>query len=242
MQQNLEKLLEQALKARAEQIFPPENQLANIKREIRIRKEEGEMNYTMKKIIAVAAALCLLCASCFAAVQLGIYETHTVETVENYADFAALARDVDPNAKHVQRFENGFVFWRGGVNESAAVDEAGKAIGEAKLGLDLNYRHTDGRNLSVMIAPNHAGSAAPAMEGYDSVDYKMVPSDYIPTDEDKALEAAGDLVLTYGSDEIELKKMESYVWQDGGLNYHMIVFDCNFGEAEMAKMAGEIMG
>lgn len=232
MKNNSDVLLRQALHAWAENVHPAEDQLYHIKREIRIRKEEKPMKFTTKKIIAIAAMVCLICASCFAAAQYTMYESHSLVDVNTYAEMQALVGETVPGAKSVQRFENGFAFVRGGTYESSAADSD-----EKHIGLTLGYQNGEHRKLTLNISAE-IGDAQP---GYRSDAYKFVPPDYVPTEEDKAAETAGELFISYGSSEVELKQMESYYWQDGGICYSMIAFDCALGEAEMARMAQEIM-
>ena len=59
--------------------------------------------------------------------------------------------------------------------------------------------------------------------------------------EDKEKEAAGEWVISCGSEEVEIMQMEYYGWNDEGIYYSLVGFDCGFGEEAMAQMAAEIM-
>lgn len=231
MKHDIDSHLRRALHARVENVRPGECRLMRIKREIRTRKEEKNMRFTTRRIIAIAAMVCLICTGCLAAARYTLYESHSLETVEGYEAVSALAEKAIPNAKHVQRFENGYAFVRGGTYESSASDSD-----EKHIGLTLGYQNAENRNLALYIDAE-IGSAQP---GYRCDACKFVPPDYVPTEEDRAQEAAGELFISYGSEKVELNQMESYSWLDGGLHYRLIAFDCNFGEAEMAAMAAQI--
>lgn len=225
--------LRRALHARAESVHPEEHQLMRIKREIQIRKETAPMKSTTQKIIAIAAMVCLICTGCLAAAQFTSYETHSLETVLDYEAMSALAEKTIPGAKHVQHFANGYAFVRGATNESSANDSD-----EKHIGLTLGYQDAEAHNLVLNIRADE-GNIQP---GYRSDAYKFVPPDYVLTEEDKAKEAAGELFISYGSDEVELTQVESYYWRDGGICYGMIASGCSLGEAAMIAMAAEITG
>ena len=78
-------------------------------------------------------------------------------------------------------------------------------------------------------------------EGYSTDTYKFFPVDYKLTEEDQEKEAAGELVISVGSEEVEIKQMEYYGWNDNGIYYSLVGFDCGFGEEAMEQMAAEIM-
>ena len=48
-------------------------------------------------------------------------------------------------------------------------------------------------------------------------------------------------MISCGSEEVEVMQMEYYGWNDEGIYYSLVCFDCDFGEVAMAQMAAEIM-
>ena len=43
-----------------------------------------------------------------------------------------------------------------------------------------------------------------------------------------------------GAEEVEIRQMEYYGWEEDGLYYSLVGFDCGFGEEAMVQMAEEI--
>ena len=51
---------------------------------------------------------------------------------------------------------------------------------------------------------------------------------------------SGELIISYGTDEVLESVMEIYSWKDGDLFYSMTADNCNLGEDAMAQMAQEM--
>lgn len=238
-------LLRRALEAKVRAVEPSDEMLMNIHREAKRRKkEEQEMNYTLKKVIAVAAAVCLICASCFAAMEINSMVSSTGADITEYAGLKAAAEEIGIKAKYVEAFENGFVFCRGGISESYSQDAEGNTVGEEYRGLSIGYQNDAGDSLMLHVRPAAGADAAGqgGASGYSCDTYKFVPQDYEPTEEDRAMEAEGDFFISYGNEMVEINKVENYAWKDGDNYYAFVAFDCNFGEEGMKQMAQEIMG
>ena len=222
-------LLRRALQNRAQDAPANPYLLQRIQTEYDQRKEHKKMKITAKRIIAIAAALCLLTASCCAAVQYAFIESHYTADITAYADLADAEKEVGFDAKYVEAFSNGFRFIRGGAGVNIDAD------GVETEFLSIIYQDDQGRPISLRIEP-----VLDVADGYSAQLYKVVPPDYRPTAEDAAMEASGEVVLSYGGDEVKTQTCESYYWQDGGLHYCLVGFDLNLGEAKLASMAEEI--
>lgn len=241
-----EQRLKRALEERAQMVHPSADLFARVKWEAnRRKKEKNEMKFTMKKAIVIAAVLCLICTGCFAASQIGKTTVSGSSTeITRYADLEAAAEKIGVHGKYVEEFENGYRFASGGISKKLVQDENGAPVGEETEGLIIDYQN-DAGNYIMLAIDQSAFFAEGGVEinlGYRSDAYKFVPPDYEATAEDQALEAKGELNLSYGSDEVTLSNAENYTWQDGELTYSLTALDLNLGEAEMARMAQQIMG
>lgn len=78
-------------------------------------------------------------------------------------------------------------------------------------------------------------------EGYSSNTFLFLPNEDALTEEYKAMQAAGEIFISYGTQEVQWNEMENYNWEDGGVYYSLTAADCGFGEDAMAAMAAEIM-
>lgn len=237
-------LIQRSLHEETADLQPSEDMLLNIRREAdRRKKEKNDMTFKMKKLVVIAAALCLICMTCYAAVEIGNYESHSTVDVVNYNQLSLAEKEAGFEFKRVESFSNGFKFGFGGVNESSKSDKDGNLIGEAK-GINLAYVNDEGKHVALFVMEKsfyeNGGEALPA--GYSSDTYKFVPEDYQLTDEDKRMMEEGDFFVSYGSGEVEINEMENYYWEDGGLVYGLLASDCGLGEDGLAAMAQEIRG
>ena len=71
--------------------------------------------------------------------------------------------------------------------------------------------------------------------------YLFVPPDYQPTDEEKQQERAGELAISYGSDEVENRQFQSVSWRQDGVEYSLYGFDTGLDSEEMLSMAAELV-
>lgn len=245
MKDGFEIRIRQVLQQEAADVQPSGDMILNIRREAdRRKKEKNDMTFKMKRMVALLAALCLITVTCYAAVEISTYESHSGQEYTKYADLALVEADVGFAFNRVEEFSNGFRFERGGTNISSAMDENGNVIGEEVKGANVLYSSADHKQVMLFVKPQVFYEADRQMmeTGYNSDTYKFVPDDYQLTDEDKRMMDAGDFFVSYGSDEVEVVQEESYRWEDGNLVYSLMAFDCRLGEEILAAMAREIMG
>lgn len=243
MQRDFEQMMRQALEERASGIEPSAQMLANIKKEAEGRKERKGMKHLgMKKMMAAVAAVCILSVTCYAASQVsGVIagsraDIHTLEGLQRAES------KLDFEAKYVEEFSNGMKFRIAGLGKTQGLDENGNRMGKVYQMLTVDYADEGGRNVSLTIeGGNHFVDAGEEnVMGYVTNTYKFVPPDYEKTAEDLKKEAAGELNISYGTDKVEINEVEYYGWEDEGVYYSLTGFDCNLGEAELARMAAEI--
>ena len=72
--------------------------------------------------------------------------------------------------------------------------------------------------------------------------YLFVPVDYTPTDEQAAAEKAGDLAISYGSDEVETSNFQSVEWEKDGLSYMLSGAKTGLDADTFFTMASELIG
>lgn len=71
-------------------------------------------------------------------------------------------------------------------------------------------------------------------------DYLFLPPDQDPSEEARKLEAAGELSISYGSEEEEQKTFFFVSWEEDGLQYLLNTFSTDFTPEELLQMAEEI--
>ncbi len=243
MRSDFDRWMKEALTEKVKDVEPSEQMLENIRKEAEERrKETGFMKFGMKKIVAVAA-VCVLSVTAYAATQLASVSVGTTNNITAYEDVAKAEKKLDMDAKYVERFENGFAFDRAGTGQEQGRDEEGNPVGNAYNVLTISYKNEEGQILHFLVQDgnSYVDAGQEAFNGYTVSANKFVPPDYELTEEDKAMQAAGELNIAYGSEKVELKTYESYYWQDGDLYYSLGAFDCDLGEAALKDMAAQIM-
>ena len=76
---------------------------------------------------------------------------------------------------------------------------------------------------------------------YRDAHYRFVPPDYEKSDEEKQQEKNGELVISYGSDEVEDKMFQSVLWEQDGVTYLISGFDTGLDAQAMFDMAAELV-
>ncbi|WP_455491983.1 hypothetical protein [Butyricicoccus sp.] len=76
---------------------------------------------------------------------------------------------------------------------------------------------------------------------YRDTHYRFVPADYEKSDEEKQQEKNGELVISYGSDEVEDKMFQSVLWEQDGATYLISGFDTGLDAQAMFDMAAELV-
>lgn len=259
-QDSLDRRIAEALSDQARKIEENEaGEDAFRRRVLRQIKEETAMKrgtWNIKKVAAVAAAICVLGS---ATVMAASRFAHTVsssssrEEITDHQEIGALAEtyQVPFEIKGPEAFTNGFAFESARpVHTSAEDGEGGQT--ELPTGVALVYgkegmtevslyeNQAMGNEEAVLDGSVHT---AAGIDYYYSLDtYKFVPPSYELTEEDEAKIMSGELNVSYGSDEVEVTQTASVNWVSGGVCYSMITFDTPLTETEMVRMAQEVMG
>lgn len=249
--------LRMALHAEADKIGSSEDMFLQISRKIKdVNMGVDHMNISTTKktrgILIACLILVLTTATCFAAVKIAGYTSHgTNNTFTTFPSENEVRKEAGFVPKYVSELAGGYVFDQGGIGEVAANGADGKAVKTVKM-VTFSYKNEDsGVNLYVENGTlpeseeDEAGKAVkitPSIEGtYYSNMYKFVPADYTMTEQDKADEASGKYVFSYGSDKVEINHMQQLIWNENGMSYTLINSDDKVDEAMLAKMAAGIV-
>ena len=76
---------------------------------------------------------------------------------------------------------------------------------------------------------------------YRDAHYRFVPADYEESDEEKQQEKNGELVISYGSDEVEDQMFQSVLWEQDGVTYLISGYDTGLDAQTMFDMAAELV-
>lgn len=240
---DFEKQLKDTLAYQAEKITPSEGLLSRIHAECNHRKEQTTMKGSIsKKVVTIAAAICMLTVGCYAATQLTGIAGYSHTEYTKYEDMSKAEKKAGFDAKLVETFSNGYTFICGGTGGEHGLDENGNSITKTYPAINATYEK-NGQSITLFVTDGDpaADAGQTVASGYDQQDCKFVPPDYEKTAEDLAKEASGELMISYGSDTVEENNAENYMWADGDIYYSLTAFDAHLGEETMQQMANELM-
>lgn len=242
--ENLDMILKDIFENKSADIIPSQFMLQRIKAKVKSnRREPINMKFLNPKKLVVIGVLCLASVSCYAAIKLGGSVSHSQVEFYSINDIEKYEQKVGFSPKYVEAFDNGFKFKDGSTGDTQGVDNEFNPTGKKYKTMNLTYENEEGKWVAITIDSGNpwVDSGEEFVEGYSNQVYKFVPPNYILTEEDKIAEENGSLVISYGSDSVQINNMESYMWIDDGLYYSMVAQDCDLGEEEMAKMVKQMM-
>lgn len=218
------------------------------------KKEEMFMRYSkwsVKKIAVIAAAMCILGSAAVMAAGKFSGTTGYSSAQEEFTSYGEIAKakkkyGISFEIKGPETFENGFTFKSGRPVHVSGVDEQGN---ETALPVEMHlvYGKAGMADVNLNQGKTRPGNGDSANENgdiryrYIQDHYKFVPASYELTEADKAAEAAGELYISYGSDQVEENIVSSVTWSAAGVTYTLMSFDTTLTQNEMIEMAKEIM-
>lgn len=236
-------------------------------RKIRLRAAERRTVMRISKgkklALALAAVLVIGSVSAIAAGKVASLSSSTdlrdaFQSAEETAREAGSIFGVTPD--YAETFENGYQFDRGFVTAVDMSDENGVSMGsypEAQFDyLDPDQAEAEAVSLTVSNPPESLRAQWDA-EGvqerkqetvwgditlYTSEDqYLFLPPDATPTEEETALEQAGKLFISYGTESREERVFRSVSWEKDGLQYLLSSYDADLAVSDLVDMAKTII-
>lgn len=217
------------------------------------RQEKERKPMKSKKIFvaAIAAALCLTTATCFAFGKISSFVGHSHWVEGDFPTASKMEQVLNSRPDIVESFSNGFQFIRYSVGETTSQDENGATL-ETKPRVSLQYENAAGQWIALDIRPVFTGETFGGEKvtaiTYDNTTlyyfvqhHKFVPANYEITPEDQARIDSGELAMGYGADTVEECDMTNISWVDDGMHYSLIGQDLDLDEDDMVQMAAEII-
>ena len=216
--------------------------------------EEADMKkhrFSKKTVLVAAAAAVLLCGSAVAtnSVISGRIGSGTNKPVyEEVVDSDTIFRDFGFSTNLVESFSNGYSFEAAYKGDTSDVDSEGNKLNSFN-DLTCSYKNGD-EEVSLTAEPAEYNSydeyeTAGEYNGirlvYSEQMYKFVPGDYELTEQDKADEASGKYIFSYGTDNIEVRNFKWLGWMQDGVAYALYGHDISLTEQELIDMAEEVI-
>lgn len=238
-------------------IRPSEQLKARIIQDIREEREGYKMkkwNHSIKRLAVVTAALCFIIPTTVIAsgkITSLVSKSNALPLMNSYSDVAKLEKDLGYSVKTVEKFSNGLTFKQMELMDTAALDDEGNEVGGYKQ-ISIHYKSEDGISLTSYagkpLTSEEAVGAADSksmVEGisveYTEDDYKFVPVDYEVTPEEQEAMDKGEIYISYGSDNVELSKVQHAEWVEDGVSYSIMASDTDMTAQDFFQMAGEII-
>lgn len=162
-----------------------------------------------------------------------------------------LHHDIGITPKIIEKFSNGYSFKDASIANSEDVDENGNSINFYK---ELSCDYYNGKNkISLHVFPASSSEISENMEvidvfngseiNYKSYTAKIVPNGYGLSEQDKMDEMSGKYVFSYGSENIEILRIQCIRWECGGIDYMLMEMngDDKISKEELAGMAQEMI-
>lgn len=252
LNEDIDKKITDCLDNEVKDISAPENMFFKIKTEI-LKEKEGVSNnmkykFLKPKIAVIAGLLCIATTiTCAAATNsFSWFSTSPEANITNVFPATYKVKNaVGFLPKYAEKFQGGFIFKGFNASNNALKNGEGKTVLKTK-GADFYYKKdgaTKDQNLSLhatAINKDYFDNEIKTNKNkyindniieyksikiyYEKIYRKIVPANYVKTDEDERLIKKGSLQIAYGSDSVTVNKYnsQSVIWYEGGIEYCII--------------------
>lgn len=220
-----------------------------------LNKKESFIMIKKKVILAASAAVMIIGAAAYAAssgLVTGWFSSSS--SVPEYTQLPTkieCLKDAGYEPILIDSFENGYAFKGGNIVNNNRTDKDGNSVEKFKS-FSFTYEkygdvvYFDQQCFTSESVPDEHPERTEWVSSENDIDiyytnanYKFVPADYELTDEDKKAEESGELVISYGSDEIEYSTMTYVGWQNGDMHYGLMQMNGKLSKEELVLMAKE---
>lgn len=219
------------------------------------RKEDSFMKSKKKFAIIAVAATFVLSLTAFAASGIITSWNSSSSSIPEYTELPTeqqVIKDVGYAGDMVEEFSNGYAFKDGNVITNALQDDSSNTIEKFK---SLSLTYSKGENdvyLSIDKYDSdmpHEGKGADVIAQSGGIDIyehsfinKIVPENYVKSDEELAAEEKGTLTFAYdGEDHIVEMQIKSVSWTKDDIRYNLMQMDGELSIGELIDMANELI-
>lgn len=238
-------------------LTPMDRPSESLNSRIRNSKTEGKNMKTIKRgrVIILVAAMCLVLGTAAFAAGFGGYSTSVSDPSKeetNYNKLNKIAAEAGFTFHAVEEFSNGFRFASVNTSDSKNVDEEGNVTKTYKS-VTLRYADEKDQTLYLSIIPaDSAGTDNDYTESFESggINYyysshlmKLLPQDYVMSEEEKQQMDAGTVWFSSGGDNetVEESTWRNMCWSDGECYYNLSSDEAELTANEMLTMAKEVI-
>ncbi len=217
-----------------------------------IKNGKGNNKMSKKKIFIIAAAATMvLSIGAYAASGIISSWAGSSNSWPDYKELPTAAecmKDIGYEPVLTDGFENGYVFKTGNIVNNSLMDEHDNAVEKFKS-ISFDYVKDDDMVIySAMKYDSEMDNTADAIAEKNGTEFyyskytnKAVPADYTMTDEDKRAEENGELVFSYGANEVSISEVQGLSWYYDGIHYSFTQIDGDLSADELVAMAEELV-
>lgn len=219
-----------------------------------MEKESVKMKkISVKKCILIAAAAVMIIGTAaFASSKAVVTISGGSSSIPDYKTLptqSEVKKETGFEPKLIESFSNGYTFSQGNnVNEKLTDEENG--VLKKYTSLKLWYEK-DGDKITLSSDTSEESHSYAEYDdtevyngiqiAYNSYTNKFVPPDYEKTAQDIADEENGDIVFSYGTDDVEIMQIQGAAWEQDGIYYNITAMDSPLDRDEIINMAKEII-
>lgn len=196
-------------------------------------------------IIAIAAVFACL-ATAFAAGGLGGWFSGTEKVYDALPSEAQYIKDVGYAPILIESFENGYTYKTGQVMNNEVYNDAGDVTDTFKSAMFSYVKNGDEIIFSqdkIQSDKTPQGSVVADVDGckiyYHSYTNMVVPEDYELSSDEQAAEENGEVIFSYGSDEVMEYTVQSAQWTEDGVQFMLMQMNGKLSADELVAMAEE---
>lgn len=221
----------------------------------RIKEAESMRIRNWKRTAVAAAAICVFGSM----TVLGIGKTVSImsgsshkDEITSYQAAEAVLEGIDSDIKMVREFSNGYVFEMAVPVDETGMDKDGNVTEKGKA-FHVVYGKENMADVSVFTSHISEGitknpDAVRELEDgtkllYTELVNKTVSDEYVPIDEEKALQEAGKLNIVYDGrkdDKVDVHITRHITWLQDGIVYSMMVRGTELSSEDFFDMAQEL--
>ena len=200
-----------------------------------------------KIAIVAAAAIMVIGTGAFAGGKIVSYisSSSTIPTYTTLPTAQQMQKSYGFSPTILEKFSNGYQFKNVTTVHAKGLDENHQGVSSDKEADILYQKDNENFFMTVTKRASVDGKLAETYHDiaiyYNSYMNKSFPADYTLTEQDKKDEVSGKYVFSYGSDQIEVQKLQYLSWEKDGIYYSFCALDGSLNEQDFIQMAHEMI-
>ena len=148
----------------------------------------------------------------------------------------------------IEEFDNGYIFEDGRIVKNVLTDANNNSAEEFKT---FNFHYTKAGDVVILSQGKYnsempqSGTLISSESGHNiyftGYTNKVVPANYKMTEDDKKAEQTGELIFSYGSDEVSISEINSVSWIANDIHFNLMQIDGKLSTDNLVEMANYVI-